>query len=161
MSLVPKPSPSHEAERSCGEQDDRLWQSASRGDAAAREQLCALALDSATRCFHSLRVPREEVDDLVAEVHLSVLRHVESGARAPENLRGFLWYRARGVCTAWRRSRRRAGAAQVESAPAATEADPGSGIERSEAARALQECLGTLVEDARTIFLANRVAGRT
>jgi RNA polymerase sigma factor (sigma-70 family) len=87
------------------EQDSNFWRALRRQDGMAYDELAALVSTVAAPVFRRSGASRETVDQLVQDVLVSIYEYssTEPAPAPPKNLRGFVYWRARGVWTEWLR----------------------------------------------------------
>jgi RNA polymerase sigma-70 factor (ECF subfamily) len=154
--LIPTPPPTSQAEARLR----RLVERVKQDDVLAFEELYRLTRDDVARTLFHLVGPRPDLDDLVQETYLRLLKAVPA-FRGHSQFRTFL-YR---VCTnvalmhlRWWRRRREV----LTDEPPETEAgelDPERAAEAAQAARLVQRALDTLSAKKRVVFVYHELRG--
>ncbi|MCY2959339.1 MAG: sigma-70 family RNA polymerase sigma factor [Planctomycetota bacterium] len=137
------------------------WDSARRGDAAARAELAAVAHEVARHELAARRVAPADAEDLAQEAVRSFLSYLAGPGEVPAEIRAFLKWRALGVLSDHRKRRRsRAMETAYEDPPEPTVEHPGpiALAVAGQVREALADCRARLAPDARAV-LALRYEG--
>lgn len=132
--------------------DEQRWQRAVAGDAAAREQIAALADRYARATMRRRGVPAGELDDLAQEVAIGVERCRENGMQI-RVFRRFVYFRTLAIVKEHRARamRSRTEAADLTEAVASA-AGPAERAATDELLRAVAACRDALPEALRVVL---------
>ena len=132
-----------------------LWKLGRAGDSAATEELMRIATQQALRLLQRKGITGDELYDLTAETQLDVLRVLRGCGDVPRNVRGFLYYRTRGVLSRhWRLRAQRVVEQMTEARIEDTEGEPGDTLEalhQRSLLSSVESCVRALPEPLRQV----------
>lgn len=140
--------------------DATLWRAVAAEDEDARQELARAVREVCGPVLRRKGVPAHELDDLLQEAQLSVLRYAARRPAPPRDLRGFLKWRARGVFSDYVREKWRRGRLQeIDEGVASGAADVAQPAALAELRAALEHCVERLKKNQRSVWTLRRDEG--